>query len=442
MANFIELSRKDEKDYGFIVDEMSRFAKFVPGDLKKHYEDHPEDRLLFIPHPERGSLPISKAGHQRFWQIAERGLTAMGSEGKKYTISRVVHALELEFVRRLRDCPDSITDVSAHDIFVFVSKEIQAKHEPLEHFVPCTVVAHTVPPKFAIGPVAFTLRKNFFEENEPTLQLEDESRFNSLKEFFSQFMWVASVTVPASDREISTTRARIVIQYALNLFKLFVGSSRASRVRQGYSLGGPGYSSQLTRGSQGFFIGWSRKMQDALVADDWHSYFSQSDAWKIAEGMIQLSLTDWNPLPELQQRFLDALTWHGEAISEPEPRGRLLKFWAAIERAVSTGTKVDVTKRAALLYSGQPEEFPNKFLLCQRLYSIRSSLIHGGKSHNIDAIGLDALKTEHISRDVLVASLYLFQKLSNAQRSTRKGLEEEFSRLDSVVKDWRKKNGK
>jgi hypothetical protein len=436
MLDFAQLSKEDDTDYQFIFEELCRFVNLDLGDLKKHYQAHPEDRLHNVPRPNGGNLLISQAGTERFSQIAKRGLEAMGSEGKKHNIQEIVKFLKKEFVGRLLTSPETITEENAHDIFDFVIKELSGKFEELDHFVPCSLVAHKIPRHFSIGPVRFVLKEDFFKQHDSELQAEDKVRFSWLQEFFSQFMWVASVRVPASDTAISTLRAHTVIQNALDLI---IGFPRAARVRQGYSLGGPEYSAQLRRDSQRFLIGWNSRMQDAVVADDWHSHFSQWDVWKIAEKIIELNLTSWDPLPELQQRFLDALTWHGEAVSEPTAKGRLLKFWAAIERAVSTRVSADVTRRAALLHSRTPQEFDAKFLKCQKLYSIRSSLIHGGKTHNIQRLETDALKIEQVSRDVIITSSYLLQNLTNEGRASREGLEQEFTRLDSIVKQWRKR---
>jgi hypothetical protein len=434
MPTFEQLSKKDFKDYDFIAGEFAKFLQFGPGDLKKHYEKHPADQLHNIPRPGGGIFLFSHAGDERFWQIAERGLSARGSERRKHDINRLVQSLKREFIQRLLGSPDSIREDNAHDLFDFIFRALCAENEQLEHFVPCSVVAHRIPAGFSIGPVSFVLKEDFFRQHNSTLKAKDELFFSRFKDFFLQFRWVASVKVPACNRAISTLRARIAVQNALDLFKLFAGFERASRVRQGYSFGGPEHMAELVRNSEEFSILHGSRLQDAVVADDWYSHFSQHEAWKITEKIIETSLNNWDELPELQQRFLDALTWHGEAISEPIARSRLVKFWAAIERVVSTRSSDNVTKKAALLHARIPEEFDAKFTICQRLYSIRSSIVHGGKAHSFETIETDAIKTEQVSRDVIIALSYILQHLSNQGQLTRAGLENEFKQLEIKLK--------
>ena len=118
MLDFAQLSKKDDTDYQFIFEELCRFVNLDLGDLKKHYQAHPEDRLHNVPRPNGGNLLISQAGTERFSQIAKRGLEAMGSEGKKHNIQEIVKSLKKEFVGRLLTSPE--TSGSSFDLLCLV----------------------------------------------------------------------------------------------------------------------------------------------------------------------------------------------------------------------------------------------------------------------------------------------------------------------------------
>lgn len=107
------------------------------------------------------------------------------------------------------------------------------------HYVPCAVVMHRKRNMFTIGPVTFILRERFFKENEqaiqeaaqrwaPTVSADILSRTES---FYTDFMWIAKITVPRCDVAVSRERARVGIQKALDVFKLIVGSGRAGNVK-------------------------------------------------------------------------------------------------------------------------------------------------------------------------------------------------------------------
>jgi len=77
------LSRKGFADYQFILEELARMVKMNASELMNHYRHHREDALFMLRRPEGRDVPFSRAGEARFWQIATRGLHAMGPAGRK-----------------------------------------------------------------------------------------------------------------------------------------------------------------------------------------------------------------------------------------------------------------------------------------------------------------------------------------------------------------------
>jgi hypothetical protein len=178
------------------------------------------------------------------------------------------------------------------------------------------------------------------------------------------------------DSAVGEDRAREAIQSSVDLFKLFVGSSRGARIGHAYLAGLPRYSSTLYSDSVGFHTTQTWAWGNATVKDDWLDDVVGFRPWIFGEEAISERLQSWERLPDPVQRFLDALAWHGDGVSEPNAAARILKFWTAIERTVSLRIRDKVSTRAAI-FSADANEFPGQFEKCQRLYSLRSEIVHG-----------------------------------------------------------------
>jgi hypothetical protein len=428
------LARKDFSDYEFVAQEVERLLKLEPRELLTYFAEHPEDGLCALPRPGGGDLPFTLEGERRFHQIALRGLHAMGTAAQRHYLPEVVRALKFEFVSR-QSRSASITDENAHDLFEASVSGLTAAYTPLVHFIPCCIVVHTQPPRFKIGPVNFVLRDIFFKENNSAL-LESQGSaggsqgsYDEVQRFFSRFRWVATVPMGACDPTVSKDGARKFVQLALDVFKLFIGSARAAGVRQGHDHTAPVETANLVSHPERFSFSWGRKMYDAVVVDDWYDIMSKWEAWTLAELAIEEYFQAWGDVAEPYQRFLDALTWHGEAVSDPEPQSRLVKFWIAIERTVSLRSNDDVTLKAALLSSKHGMDFQNQFKKCQRLCGKRSSIIHGSALRESDQFIPDALAVEALSRTVISSYLFLLDNMRRKGEVSVEGLKAEFNQL-------------
>ncbi len=170
-----KLSRKDFEDYEFIVEELARMGRMSFPEIKDHHKQHPEDNLYTLHHPKDNHLMLfTREGMKRFWQIGRRGLKSLGPEGFKYDLDNVVTELQKLF--------------QSHDVFVAVIAKISEAFLPSAHYVPCTLVAHTRPPQFQIGPVEFQLSEIFWKNNGDAIlaDLKHQSQHQSIKEFFTQ----------------------------------------------------------------------------------------------------------------------------------------------------------------------------------------------------------------------------------------------------------------
>ncbi|HEV2378383.1 MAG TPA: hypothetical protein VG206_01155 [Terriglobia bacterium] len=438
------LSKKDYADYEFIVKEIGRLLSLGgPKELLDYYRTHQADALFgTLPTEDGRSFPCSYEGVERFRQIVVRGVDALGLAGKKHSVKVLTHALKEKFVREAKEITANTTAENAHELFLCVAREEEAKHEELTHYIPCAVVTDRTPDRFAIRPVNFVLREIFMEENDDALRKEADSyphgefELQELREFFSKYSWVALVKAPPCDPEVSKARARLAIQRALNLIKLFFPSDRTRRVAQAGELTTPVNTSWLVSSdARGFTLSWSRRGLDAILTDNWFEQISAFDQWKIAEWVILTSWERWDEVPEPYQRFLDGLAWHGDAVSEPDAQARTIKFWTAIERVVSLRDSDPVVKRAALFSIETPGDYEARLKQASTLYTRRSMILHGSARYKDKRSIETASKTEDLSRRVLLSYLTNVVSLVRLrENATREDMTRLFQHFHSVIR--------
>jgi hypothetical protein len=143
------------------------------------------------------------------------------------------------------------------------------------------------------------------------------------------------------------------------------------KLNPGFSIGGPG--------QVGFREGWSAVLQ--------HARYEQS-----AEliGIALESAVDPDLVRPLSRRFLDALSWFGEAVREESPAAQVVKFVTALERMVMTEEKDDIQsviseRIAALCYEHEDPLSRERWRVDAReAYDLRSRLVHGSMSPHDD----------------------------------------------------------
>jgi len=135
------------------------------------------------------------------------------------------------------------------------------------------------------------------------------------------------------------------VQSSLDLLKLFLSGMRKSGIRQAHRSGHSPNVVELTRDEgREFHIGWRRGPEDAVVDDNWHAIITGHYNWPLATKVLQSSSALGEPR-KLYQRFLDALTWYGDGVSDETYAGKLVKFVAALERiTVTSGEKAGITR--------------------------------------------------------------------------------------------------
>ena len=236
------LHEKDDCDYEFVVAEIQRLHGLSSQEQWEHFKAHPWD-AVGIKTPAGGTVYTTRDARMRLRQIVERGLRAMDSAAERHNADKVYEELPRHFLKLALEAAD-ITGENAHTVFEGAIRNVEATFVEQTHYVPCAVVMHRKRDIFTVGPVTFILRERFFKENEQAIREAAErwapkvsaDILNRTESFYTDFMWIAKITVPRCDVAVSRERARVGIQKALDVFKLIVGSGRAGNVKMAHDI--------------------------------------------------------------------------------------------------------------------------------------------------------------------------------------------------------------
>ncbi len=476
---------EDVNDVKAIYGDVLRFLSMKFEDFKKHIEDHPEDRLRHINLREGGSLRISAESSKRFAALTTRQIKAHTSGGD-LDRQALDQAIRDAFVAMFLEHEQVIDRPRVDKMLARAVKASKRKHRSITHYLSCVVVGDRDPREFRVGPVRFIHRDKFFEEfgsaiegdhqraNErhraKAKQLFEEGKLRELKPqeelddldrkmlewafgYYKQYKWVAQVTIPACDERISRTRAELAVQGALDVLKLFAfGWYYGRRVHLASNHGIIDKVADIVRRDDGEFdITWSRGADWALAEDGWFEEVHKRNAGYFeAAGDVIGTYLDTHAPKEIATRWLDALNWYGQAVSERIPSAQIVKYVATLERLTITektppdadrGVTDAVTRRAAMFASfGDEEELNTARTEARDLYGWRSDLMHGRNSPvpkaqlTADEVRALVPRADKLVRRALIGALGEYAHLVKDGTPTSKALEQRLRVMEAAFK--------
>ena len=345
-----------------------------------------------------------------------------------------------------------------------------AGHEEITHYVPCVVVNRPSPAEFEVGPVRFLTSQSFLAEHSVRIEQDERERrqkaidlamsakrppvgptsdtervrrqfLEGAFDYYRAFTWVAEVKVPKCDPEISRRRAVRAAQGALDVLKLFFGPYRGQgpELRLGHDPAPNTRRAEVSRHADGFHLTNIFGGEGAFAEEEWYDELKKSDPYRHLDiaGAALGGYLNPGVMSAHRDRWLDALHWYGEAVSERGQAAQLVKFVAALERlTVTDETGTDdvtevVTGRTALLASHYTTERKNLVEDAREIYRWRSDLMHGRTSPLAEGIGEVLQIAYEIVRLALFGALILFYTLQSA-RNIRSGHLEQWFRTAAI----------
>lgn len=480
-------AKQDEEDIAFIIDEIVRFTSMEVRELMAYLREHKNDAWFNLPHPTRdGHITIGQAAALRFYEMAKRHLFTKPELNNNFDTEDFTKAVEKEFVRVfLKNGEKEINQRVTDKMLSAAVKQAKKSHKALKHFIPCVIVSSKEPEMFRIGPATFVRMekfladyKNVFDKERDRIKEEhiqgcqeaieggrpkeeiatpdiSEGIANRLVgdtiKYFENFKWMAIVEIPECNIKISRRRAERAIEAVLDILKLFFGRTHGANLRQGHAVGVPLDTANLTQDSDGKFNFVIRKSsQDTPTGKEWFRALIEPDASYFEAAISALSsCVDPQYTTHLKERFLDAMAWYGQAISEKQISVQIVKYVAALERLTVTkklekGLTDTVVRRTALLsYDETKEGYEKALKEADKIYDYRSGLMHGSKSPFDKDLELISPMAEEITRNALFNALRIFTELDNKVENVReKQLEAKYNELENQIEELLKDDTK
>jgi hypothetical protein len=480
-------AQQDEEDIAFIIDEIVRFASMEVRELMAYLREHKNDVWFTLPHPTKeGQITIGQAAAVRFYDMAKRHLSTQSELNNNFDTEDFTKAVEKEFVRVfLKNEEKEINQRVTDKMLSAAVKQAKKDHKTLKHFIPCVIVSSKEPEIFRVGPATFIRiekfladYKNIFDTERARIKEEHIQRCqetikrgrpkekiatpdisegianllvgNTIK-YFENFKWMAIVEIPECNVKISRQRAERTIEAVLDILKLFFGRTHGEGLRQGHTLGVPLDTADLTQDSDGKFNFVVRSSsQDTPTGKEWFRVLIEPDASYFEAAISALSsCVDPQYTSHLKERFLDAMAWYGQAISEKQISVQIVKYVAALERLTVTkklekGLTETVVRRTAILsYDGTKEGYEKAEKEAAKIYDYRSGLMHGSISPFDKELEFISPMAERITRRSLFDALRIFTELDNKVENVReKQLEAKYLELENQIEELLKSNAK
>ncbi|RST87255.1 hypothetical protein EJC49_06470 [Aquibium carbonis] len=442
------------KDVEFILGECVRFSNMKPEDLQTLPVF---EALFFLPHPSgRGIMICGVSAYQRICDIADVAISRSLYAGRIHRQS-VVEKLKQVIVKRFL-CENR--DIEAREASKAVNWAINSAAKGTSdtvHLIPCHLGYTKNPEEFSIGPVIFQrtnsvihrLRADFddFVDRESNDDNKDTARFYLEKsiEYYNTSGWVAEIKIVGCDNLISESRATRIVQYAIDCVHLLVGSDHSKHIRMGGPSFAPDRRAKIVLNAEGKLsisasVNW---LSNGLPEGWWEAQNSKDRAELLA--LIGCAIEAGCDLPRpapLAQRFLDSVSWFGEAVRDPFRASRLVKYVTAIERILSTKneeklaeTLADRGSAMAMIVEGDSREVMRRKF--KSVYDLRSRLVHGSRSPHDVGLGQGLIDAEQLTRSVLFGALLFFKEEGlRAKKVNFKSLDRGFERLT----EWAYKN--
>lgn len=439
------------RDFSHIIGEMNHFTQLINDN--KFSEISREDHLRFIDNPnEIGHKTIGRRGSLLFQEVSKRALNADETIRYRASLQTIRKAIEWHFADQILKSKKRLTSDLADKIVGKAVKYVREnKIKTVTHYIPCILAQETDRPEFSIGQVRFQTTDAFFEEygskitehtksteakftqdekllilgarsrlllakdhGWPVVEIKKSARYfeDNLREYFSSYRWIASTKTEGFDNTIGERVARASVETALNIMRLFIGGYHADHFRLGGGFRDESKGVTLTEDQQGkLLISTTRRNEDATLGDDWLDFlFSpESEGWIHTAGSLISFIQSGISVPLLYQRLIDALWWYGEAVSEPLPHAKVIRYANALEVFLGTSSK-DISHQLALRASylcskdviSEGSEWYDK---TKKFYDARSRLVHGRMSPMDPEIDEYVSLGESISSKVLMDGL-------------------------------------
>jgi hypothetical protein len=445
--------KKSRVDVKFILDAVEKYAQRTPDEIKEDFKSDPLHSIAFIDHPDGRSLTIGREAHGRLIDLSKQFLADDPVKKGATDLNKLIPLVGTELIRsfvveRRKVVIDNIVAalLEAHNL-------LAVDHEAITHYIPCAAMFSWGSKAFKIGPVEFVPQELFFEaigddlnqypdlaatrgeellaawrgKDRSGLKSADEFRCDGEKSveavnnYYREYPWVTVVSVSPCSERVSRDRAVFAVRGAVNIIKLLLGASASDRMRVAEDSADPLRFHRLFRLSNGELnISSHWRLNGNPAQGNWDDFLeSDVEPYLLALNRVLEIVTVSPEPPYLCAKFFRALSWFGDAVSEPSPGPRIVKYVSAIESIVGTGkkdiesgdskvTSMVLTRAGHLYAKAMSIEFKEAEKQLGKIYGWRSGLVHGSLSYFDESLPRNAADTAEVARMILLMGLNLF----------------------------------
>jgi len=382
-----------------------------------------------IPLPDGNVAPVSIDGYRAILEFAENLWQRRKKTVDLETFQRVTLFCFGEMLPELLEVCE-VTKTQKNQLHNLIFSKIKEQQLPVVHYFPCWLFRGEIgATKFSIGSV------EFMQRNDWLLKIEQVSKKHqnwivevqeywegirsgdSLEDELSEIvvsavdscLWIAAVRIENHEWKKSYERARFAVRLALNALGLTMEPSQVKNLQlraeanlpsaikklsqfEGYELGYPGVQHNL-RGIPESANQWLATNSDFLEA-----------AGRLIETIVSLE-SDRNT-PKLDERWLNALYWYGEACREATDFIALVKLGVSLD-ILTKGEKRGICEFTCKLFGKKDSEPITRDgttlkQIVEDLYSEgRSQISHGSKLGILEDYSFSRRRSSFFARDVL-----------------------------------------
>ena len=476
-------SQKNEEALDIILEAVQRYQNRGPAELREYLRTDLLNHLHKITDLDKREYVIGTEGSNMVFEIAERFLNNERDERHRVDLEKFSRAVGDGIAETFLNLKAESSNSNISKMLARTLKRTREGFKDRVHYFPCSIFLTGDKRTLDVGPVKFLSSEDFWSTYKCQIKRDADllARANweqckthgngeadeaaslafhqkhahstvvGLKRYFDQYLWIGVIEVPACDETVSREKALFLVRGALNILKLIYGGARSDRLRTSEDQSLTTRSFGLTKDVTGpFSISFKLAANGNVMGNEWRGLLAGKAKYffEVAQKILTLMMGFSSP-PPLCDRFMGALSWYGDGVSESVPSAKIVKFVSAIESLVGTGEEKDsggkvvrgvteiVTVRAAIFLSRAVEmRYDEAHSKIKKIYSSRSELVHGSVSPfdvSHQSIANEAAK---VAQMVLLAGLDYFEFLGWEKPSLNaKGLTTEFKKFEKDFND-------
>ena len=378
-------SKQDIQDLQFIFEEGIRLRRLLNVSYDSFYEDFENDieSMAALLDPPKNlkdidytlQFYISSKARRRFEAMAKRQLNTM--EG--ISLDELIKELKNSFYLHIKNA-SSFDERGCQKLISRAHNRVRRTKKEITYYIAFNAPSLNPDKEISISSVKI-VNKNYIYE-----KVKEDSYYDIFVENEVQsFNCLLCIPISNSSTESSKRRAINVAKFIYGVIKVFTTSYQFDARR--LHLLGQSYENDITHyiASEDDKYGIEGNIKFGGGLEGFWTLFEadlMTDIGKVIKRLIEISISPTNQ-EILADRLIDSFIWFGDATTDSNERGQIIKLVTAMERLVTlsnTGITENFCNRVACsiaIYHGEIDKWKD---YANTIYDLRSKIVHGRKS--------------------------------------------------------------